>query len=402
MVEDAPIDQGLPAPVFAILYLPLGLANGFVGVTLGYVLGHHGVTVAAVAGLTGLFLIPTIWSFAAGPVIDVSFSPRAWHIIMIGALAGCFVGFAMTPMNAAALPQLGVLCFVASASAVCVQSAATALMVSTTPPNRRAPIAGWAQTANMGGAGLGGGLALWIVGHVGGTTAAALVVAALTLCCAAPLRWLRPPEREAGVPVVQRFAELKQAIWGLAGTRPGRLAILLVVMPAALGAAVRLLPAAADQWRATSDVVALASGALGGATTIPGCLLGGYLSRRIAPHTVFLGAAVAYSIGLAAMAIAPHTPLAFAGFLIANGFILGVALGAMHAVIFQCLGTGSAATVNGALNSLSNLPLLAVTFWMGRVEGQLGVSAMLLTEAGLGLAAVTIYGLVLRTGPSLK
>ena len=37
--------------LFLILFLPMGVSNGYVVVTLGYLLTHAGVSVAAVAGL---------------------------------------------------------------------------------------------------------------------------------------------------------------------------------------------------------------------------------------------------------------------------------------------------------------------------------------------------------------
>jgi hypothetical protein len=48
-----PEPQSQPA-LFLILFLPLGISNGCVGVTLGYVLAHPGISVAAVAGLAAL------------------------------------------------------------------------------------------------------------------------------------------------------------------------------------------------------------------------------------------------------------------------------------------------------------------------------------------------------------
>ena len=121
--------RGLPAPLYALLHLPGGLISGFVNVTLGFVLSRHGVSVAAVSGLVGLYLAPTTWSFVAGPVIDASLTPRLWYAMMVAVVVAGFIGFAVTPMTAAALPVLGALCLGVSIGGVCAGSAVTAAMV---------------------------------------------------------------------------------------------------------------------------------------------------------------------------------------------------------------------------------------------------------------------------------
>ena len=361
--------------------------------TLGFVLGHHGVSVAAVAGLVSLALLPTTWSFIMGPIVDVSLTPRRWYLIMVTVAAACFVGFALTPMTAAEVPLLGALCFCVSVAAVCAGASVTAAMALTTPPGLRGPIAGWTQTANLGGTGLGGGLGLWIAGHAG-ESAPALTMAALVLGAATPMLFMRIPPRVAAAAPVERVGEIGREIWTLARTRTGVLAILVMTLPAALGAAAGLLPAAAGAWRASSDLVALVRGALGGVTTIPGCLLGGYLCRHFQHRTVYWLAALVYAAGLAAMALAPHTPFAFGAFMILNGVILGVSFGALTSVNFAALGPTSPATVSAGLNSLSNVPLLAATLVLGQAEARLGVDGMLLTEAALGAASVAGYALL--------
>jgi hypothetical protein len=387
--------RSLPAPLYGVLNLPGGLVNGFVSVTLGFVLGHRGVSIAAVAGLVGLFLLPTTWMFLAGPVVDVSQTPRRWYAITVVITAGCFAAFALTPMTAATVPLLGVLTFTASAAAVGTSAAAIAAMALTTSPAERGPVAGWIQAASLGGTGLGGGLGLWIADRAG-ESAAALAMAATTLACAAPMLLLRVPRRPPGVAVSARVGQMAREIWDLARTRAGVLAMILMVIPSALGASAGLLPAAAGAWRASAGLVALMSGALGGVANIPGCVLGGYLCRRHLHRTVYIWGALAYAGGLTAMALAPHTPFAYAGFLILNGLILGVALGALTSVNFDTLGPTSPATVSAGLLSLANVPLLLTTVLLGQTEARTGVDGMLLTEAALGAASIVLYALLAR------
>jgi hypothetical protein len=218
-----------------------------------------------------------------------------------------------------------------------------------------------------------------------------MAMAAISLACIAPLLLLRVPPRSLGVPLGERVGGMARAVWNMARSRKGVLAMMIMTLPSAVGACSGLLPAAAAHWRASSDLVALVRGALGGVTTIPGCVLGGYLCRRFPQRMVYIWGALAYAGGLAAMALGPHTPAAFAGFVILNGVILGVAYGALTAVIFDCLGPISAATIYAALASLSNVPLLLVTLLVGQAEARHGPDGMLMTEAVLG--AVSVAGL---------
>ena len=91
--------RSLPAPVFGMLTLPLGIQSGFVSVTLGFVLSHHGFSVSAVAGLIGLNLLPSTWRFLVGPFIDVSLTPRFWYLLSSGLLSLSLLAVALVPLE---------------------------------------------------------------------------------------------------------------------------------------------------------------------------------------------------------------------------------------------------------------------------------------------------------------
>ena len=394
MTEADSETRGLPAPVWGVLCLPASIAGGFVSVAFIYQLGRQGVGMAAISGLAGLALLPSTWQFFAGPAIDMSLTQRRWYLLAGVVLLICLIGIGFTPATAAALPVLSALCFVGACSHVCLSVSAMSAMAATTASEERGPIGGWVQAANLGGAGLGGGLGLWIVTHMGGAPTAAVILAAICLICTLPMVWLRvPPPPRAGTLTAQG-RDLAAQLWTLARTRNGVLAIMAETLPAALGAAMGLLPAVAGQWHASADLVALVRGALGGAASIPGCIIGGYLCRRFRHRTVYMWAALAYAAGEAAMALAPHTPGFFAFFVILNALILGVCFGPLNAIVYDCLGPAAAATVGSVLFSLCNLPLVVMVLVVGHAEAKLGANGMLLTEAGIAVMAIAFYGAV--------
>jgi MFS family permease len=386
--------RGLPAPLYGVLYAPLGLAQGFVTVTLGYLLAHNGVSVAAVGAVVGLFLLPQTLKFFAGPVIDASLTPRIWSAICILGGSGLLAAYAAEPLTSANVGLLSVQGFAMSALLTMSGSAVTAAMAQTTPTERRGAVAAWQQCGNLGGIGLGGGLGLWVAEHAGGQAPASLALAALCAACFAPFLRLDPPRRQLGPSLGARLGDVAHAFWALARTRDGVMIMLVAGLPAALGAANGLLSAVAGDWHASADLVALMLGAASGLANLPGCLLGGYLCDLFPRRTVYVSAASACALGEAAMALGPHTPSAFAVFVVLNAVLLGVAWAAVSAVIYDKLTGRGAATVAAILSSLCNVPVSVVTVVIGGVQARHGSTAMLLAEAGIAAAAMALYVLV--------
>jgi MFS family permease len=273
-------------------------------------------------------------------------------------------------------------------------SSATAAMALTTSNERRGAVAGYLQCGQLGGVGLGGGLGLWLAEHGGGQAVAGLTLAALCALCALPILYLRVPPRLAGVSVSHRLKDVGAALWTLARTRSGVLAILANILPASLGAAGQLLSTVAGDWHASADLVALVLGAVTGVANLPGCLIGGYLCDLFPRRTVYILSALACALGEAAMAFGPHTPAWFAAFAVLNAVLLGLSWAAVSAVCFEQLGARAAATVAAVLSSISNLPVVIMIAVVGSVQAKHGSSGMLLIEAGFGVASVILYAAV--------
>lgn len=380
----------LAPPFFAIVFLPCGIRAGFVAVTLSYILAHLGVSVAAIAGIGAIGLLPSTWQFLFGPLVDVSLSPKRWYLGMVSLLTLCLVAFALTPMTRASVPWLGVLSFAAGAAATLTWTAGQAIIANTTPVKTRGAVAGWTQTAHMGGAGLGGGLGLWLTAH-GGPRIAIVVLALICLACALPVLLTPVAHKPSGDRLGGRLRGVGVEVWRFARTRKGVLTLLVLLLPADLGAATSLLPTVAKNWGAGADVVALTGGALAGLFVSPGCLLGGYLCNRFPPKTVYVIGSLAFGLGEAAMAFAPHTPFNFVLFVILNAFLGGAANGPYSAVINECLTRRAAATLGSILSSLGQVPLVVVTVVVGAVETAHGADAMLYAEAAMAVISMAVY-----------
>jgi PAT family beta-lactamase induction signal transducer AmpG len=392
-VADGFVPRGLQPPLYALVYLPGGLALGFATVTLGYLLSHNGVGVAAIAAFVAIHSLPQTWKFFAGPVIDTSLSPQLWYVIALAAAVLALAGFAVIPLTPAGMPVAMLLGLVLGIGTMAAGTAATAAMALTTSNDVRGAVAGWQQCGNLGGAGLGGGLGLWLAEHAGGQRTAALGLAALCVFCVWPILLIRAPPRLAGAPVKLRLTEVGRGLWAMAKTRSGVLAMIAVTIPAGLGSASQLLSSVAGDWHASADMVALVLGAVTGVANLPGCVLGGYLSDIFPRRIAFIWSALACAAAEAAMAWGPHSPTAFAVFVVLNSVLLGVAWSTVAAVIFDQLSARAAATVASVLSSLCNVPVVGMTALIGSVQARHGSSGMLLTEAAVGVVSVTAYAL---------
>jgi MFS transporter, PAT family, beta-lactamase induction signal transducer AmpG len=379
-------------PLYGVLFLPSGMCQGFITVALGYVLARQGVSVGVIAGLVGLRLLPETWSFLAGPLIDSCLTSVLWYVLSIVALACCAVGFAFLPLQDSAL--MATLCLASGITAVLSNSAAVAALALTTSDAVRGACAGWRQTGFLGGIGVGGGGALWLVTHAGGLRVASLVLAVLYLLCIWPLLIVRVPPAPRSATVRGAARDAIGALWRLLRTRPGILAVIVVTLPAGAGAAANLLPAVSGDWHASADMVASLTGVLAGIASIPGCITSGYLCDRFPRRTVFMWCALIAAVVEGILALAPRTPVSFAALALVNAALTGLAYSSVVAVIYDRLDLVGAATVGGVLGSLSNVPVVLVTMIIGAVQARVGSVAMLLAEAGLGIASVASYALL--------
>jgi PAT family beta-lactamase induction signal transducer AmpG len=383
-------------PFYGFMYLPVGISQGFVTVTLAYVLRQSGVSVAAIAGLISLTILPWTWKVLGGPMLDLALTPRTWNLLfgLIGAATLSVLG-ARAEMSTS-LPLLSALTLLSGIFSVLSAASVNNIIGAVEPENERGAIGGYVQAGTLGGAGLGGGAGLWLAQHGGGTGPASAVLAVVCLLCLLPLLTIRAPYRARPDAVRVRTVQLARTVWSMARSRRGALALLINVLPMGLGASNQLWSAVAGDWSASANVVALVTGVLGGLVSIPGSLFGGLLCRRFHIRGVYLGASVACALLLVGMAVAPRTPVNFVIFTLTSAFTLGATWGALSSVTFACIGCEGAATKAALLGSFANIPLAACVPLVGWAQSHFGSKVMLLTEAGLAVTSLIVYAVVTR------
>jgi MFS family permease len=388
--------EGKAHPVlFLILFLPLGITNGYVVVTLAYLFAQNGVGVAAIAGLAAFSLLPQTWKVLWAPLVDTTWTLKKWFLfsaVVTGALMIATAAIAPTSGNLALIEALCV-GFSLTSSFNCM--AADSLMAHATSPEEKGRAGGWSQAGNLGGSGLGGGAGLWLAQHVSFGWISGAVLGTVCILSALATLWLKEPKTEyRATNYLTSLVNVGRECWEVVSTRLGFLAFFIMLIPIGVGAAQNLWSAVANDWHASADAVALVNGALGGVIAMVGCIAGGILCDKMERKLAYCLFGIALAIVAALMALAPRTELMFVTFTCIYAFVMGFCYAAFGAVVLEAIGAGAAATKYNLLAGISNAPIIYQTMIDGWGHDRWGASGLLYIEALCGVAAVAFYFIV--------
>ncbi len=385
--------------VFTMLIAPFGMLGGFLGVTLAYQLGQAQVSTEAIAGLIALSYVPQTWKFLWAPIVDLTWTRRGWYFTALLTMVAGLLAMGWFGSDGRAIGVLTVVVLAANFASTIIGMAVESLMAHATPDEAKGRAAGWFQAGNLGGGGVGGGLALWLIQDRGlSVTASAASLAAICLLCGAPLLRLRepPPVVTARLDFTAHLRTLWADLWGLVRSRGGALAMFICFLPMCTGAAANLWSPLAGEWHAGANTVAFVNGAVGGVISALGCMVGGFLCDRMDRKTAYclyglLLAAVAVVMGLA-----PRTESVFIVATSTYAFVVGLTYAGFSGLVLEAIGRGAAATKYSVLASLANMPIAFMTFVNGWSHERWGSAVMLFGEALAGVAAVLLFMTVAR------
>jgi PAT family beta-lactamase induction signal transducer AmpG len=389
--------------VYLLLCTPFGAANGYLVVTLAYLLHASGVGVGAIAGLIAISLIPQTWKFAWAPVVDTTLNSKTWYLLSAVANAVTIGSIGFFHAGPATLPIITGLVFLNSLSTTFQAMAAENLMAHATGEAEKGRAGGWYQAGNLGGQGIGGGVALWIAQHSVLFWLPGVFMAALFLACCAALFFINePPTDHRHDTYFRSLWAVAVDVWNTGKARAGYLALLICFMPIGSGAAANLWSAVAGDWHATADTVALVNGVLGGMVSAVGCVIGGYLCDRMDRKFAYAVFGVVLSVATLAMAVAARSESMFVTFTLLYAFIQGFNYASFSAVVLEAIGRGAAATKYNIFASLSNFPIQYVALLDGWAYERWHTNGFLAADAITGVIGVAIFFAVwLATAPRL-
>lgn len=374
-----------------LLFLPFGATSGFVMVTIGYLAKQQGLGDAAIAGLVAINIFPHTFKFFWAPLPDTLFTRRRWYLAsnIVSSITLIAVGF--VPVSPETVDTLRTLIFVNAVAVTFLGMATEGLMANYVSADERGTASGWLQAGNLGGAGVGGGLALYLAQHLGAPAAFTILAVAL-LGCSFGLIGIDEQVRQVHRSLAASLRDVIVDLWDtIVRSRSGLLAMILCFLPVGAAAAAGLFAAIAGRWNTSAEAVALYTGVLGGLVSAVGCLAGGWLSDQMDRKRAYAVAGAFLAIVAIAMAFGPHNQAGYAVFTLAYQFGSGLAYGAFTGFVLEAIGRGAVATKYNALASLSNIPIAYMTELDGWASEKWNPDVMLFVDAASEIAGVVVF-----------
>ena len=377
--------------LYLMLFVPMGITNGYAVVSLAYLLSQAGVSVGALAGFAGLSLFPQTWRAVWAPLVDATLSVRGWYLISAALTSVLVAATGFIPATRGNFVLIEWLACGFSLAATITTIAASSLMAHGTAEEEKGRAGGWSQAGNLGGTGLGGGLGLWLAQHAPAWMSG---VSLGLICLATSLALLflaEPSAAHRTRTLLGSLANVGRECWALLSSARGGLVFFLMLLPVGVGAAQNLWSAVANDWHASADAVALVNGVLGGVVAMVGCLIGGWVCDLMDRKTAYILFGLVIAVVAVAMAIAPRTQDMFVAFVLLYALLLGFCYAGFAAVVFETIGRGAAGTKSNLLSGISNVPLIYAGIFDGWAHDRWGASGLLYTDAVLGVIGAGIF-----------
>lgn len=378
--------------VFLFLVLPFGILGGYVSVAFAYLYSQAGVPVESIAALIAASLIPHIFKFLWAPLVDTTLSLKKWYLISCAFTAIGLISTAIFPIKESSLAPLTLILIFANVAVSFLGIVTNGLAAHDTPEEMKGRVGGYSQAGNLGGAGIGGGVGLWLSQHLAYEWMPATIVGLSCLACCLGLLFIKEPAPTIrNGKAIDTVRNLLSDLWRTLKSKLGFLALFLCFLPLGTGAASNLWAAIASDWKASADTVAFVTGIMSGIITAIGCLAGGWICDRMNRQITYLIFGLTQALCAAGMAFSPHTEIMYIIWTSVYAFTLGFAYAAFSAFVFEAIGKGAAGTKFTIYACLSNIPIYYMTIVDGWGHSKYGPAGMLLIEAACGGVGVILF-----------
>ncbi len=378
--------------IFAPLFAPFGVGSGYVSVTLAYLLGEAGLSVAIIATLIAVNAWPQTVKMLWAPFVDTIGNPKAWYAIGAFSVGLSILAMSVMPKTETQVPIFMALIAVSSVTSTFVSMSAEIFMANQVPAEMRGRASGWSQAGNLGGAGLGGGVGLLLAENLAQPWISGVVIAAFCIACWFATLALPPFVR---ITAARNYAgELKEVavnVWAVARSRVGYLALLIMLLPIGSGG----VPWAAisQEWGADGNMVALVNGLAGGLAAVVGALVAGFVCDRMELKRAYSMFGILVGLVAVGLIFVPRTPAVFVIGVLAYQVMIGMAYTGYAAIVLEAIGKKSAATNFNLMAALSNIPIAVMSMVAGYMHDTFGTDAMLLAELVFPAGALVLFWL---------
>ena len=381
-----------PIWLMGMANLPFGLYAGFVTVPLPQLLAAQHVPETKIAAITGAVFSAGFWALFAGPMLDVRFS-RRWYATVFAALAGICLMVAMWESSHLRVLEVSM---VAGYVAVAISSNALfGWLACLVTHEDEGKLSSWSQVANF----IGNGAMALAAGELVRVIPVRAAAALLGLAVMAPVAiFLAMPEpgderRLVGESFRSFYGELKAVL----KRREVWLALALFVAPPGAFALTDVLGGLGADFHASARMVSAMGGAGMTLAGVAGSLLLMPLARWMPLRPLYLAIGAAGAAFTAVLIFLPHTPATFGVAMVAENVFQAVAFTCAVAICFETIGRNNplAATQFSVLSGVTVLPIVYMQMIDGRAYDWRGVTGAYGADAGIGLVACALLGVML-------
>ena len=362
---------------------------GVIGLALGSSLVNAGVSVHQTAAIIAASTLAFTLEFAWAPIVDASLTRRLWYGAGAGSMCIGLAWLILAPWNGASVPLLTALAFASSSGAAIAAVAVKGIMAYEVPPARLGSASGFYAAGGTFAKAVAGAGTLWLLTHMSSRVPAASVNIAIAVLAGAAILLVAPGRSPSLREFPARVGSALKDLWALLCTRAGVMIAVLCVIPFGSGTEAGLMGAIAHEWTVSPNQLASFS-VLGAAMGVAGAVFAGWLSTRLGTWKTYVLMGWSMIAVMVAFAAAPRTANFFLGMELIYRTLASAGAAALLGMIMTAVGMGAASTKAAALWSLANFSLVLPTFVEGQVHDRFGAQAMLLTDAGLGVAGFAV------------
>jgi MFS family permease len=384
-----------PTWLYGITTLPFGVASGFSGIAMPFLLRKAGLSVDRIAEITALCLVPSSYQFLWAPILDLGPRRKRWLVALAAIGSACFF-FALLLPIATQLSAFITLAVAGQALVGLTGSCNGGLMATTLPDNVRGSAGGWSNAGNLGGAALGAGATMWLAerlppAQVGALTAALIFLPSLAVLAVHEL----PRPRRAMSDV---FRGMFKSVWSTLKSRAGITGIIICSSPVGTAAAMNLFSALGTDYSASDATVTFVTGFAGGLVTAVGSLVGGYLCDRMPRRLAYIASGLLTAVCAFSMSFFPLTPSTYVWGCSAYLFIAGLCYASFSALVLEVVGTAgeSASTQYTLFTAAANQAIAYTTILLGKgAKHWGGPPGMLRADAAANVAGAVFLGVLM-------
>jgi PAT family beta-lactamase induction signal transducer AmpG len=386
---------------FFFLVLPSGISQGFITVSLPFILTQNGWSVAAAASVTALGISSNIWRFVLAPMTDLSFSLHKWYLTGNILCAITLLMLGLIPLETGSMVKLTVFVFISQVAANLIVAPVGGFMAKTITEDKKGRVGGWYQAGNLGGEGLGGGAGIWLSSHFSYQTA--LVVLSVTIIACSFAVWFVPQVyAEKNMLIREKFRLIKFDIRSLLRSPVAIFTMIVIILPIGIGAATNLWSSVAVDWHVKPDTIALFTGTLSALACVAGSVAGGWIADKSGRWLAYFSAGTLMAAVTLGMTFFAYQPVTYMIGVLSYAFTFGMANAAFSAIVLHAIGKGMASTKYALISSLGNIPYPYMTLIDGWLHDAYGIKIMLLGETFMGVTFIIISIFVLTQLRSRK